>query len=479
MRLFADSKERLVFRLSPEDVLESARASVPQETWDLPEIESALAQLCDWGNLQTEPDISDVGSVEDFFKLRHRFRMTPEGEAAERAIALFQASDRRPELQYGPLADIRLTIAQLAELWRIDEPDADNAYRTLRMLQTSFRNARDAAGAFIESLDALVHSQAPDAGEWIDFGERFLSELVLVTDAVCETIREIEPPRFERFLQAAADGAVRVGLERTPQRCDDARRELRAHWESFCKWFSSEAGRPSSAEALREHARSSMAALLTILANANEQRIRRIDRSNDFRTLARWFAESESDADAHRLWRAVFGLCPARHLTVNDRTLDDHEAQKVPANASWMEAPPFRIPDQIRDFGLHSRIGMWSRIIDRTEEKEKLAAATREEALRILDAQRRFGTGRRMRLSELDHLESAEFDLFLDLLSEAVSARVFATEPVEILSADGCLRVSLEPTGDGSEALILTTEGVFSGPDYWIGIEHVADEAPV
>jgi uncharacterized protein (TIGR02677 family) len=144
-----------------------------------------------------------------------------------------------------------------------------------------------------------------------------------------------------------------------------------------------------------------------------------------------------------------------------------------------MEAPPFRIPDQIRDFGLHSRIGMWSRIIDRTEEKEKLAAATREEALRILDAQRRFGTGRRMRLSELDHLESAEFDLFLDLLSEAVSARVFATEPVEILSADGCLRVSLEPTGDGSEALILTTEGVFSGPDYWIGIEHVADEAPV
>jgi len=53
---------------------------------------------------------------------------------------------------------------------------------------------------------------------------------------------------------------------------------------------------------------------------------------------------------------------------------------------------------------------------------------------------------------------------------------VFSTEAVEILSGDGCLRVKLEPTDDGREAMILTTEGTFSGPDYWISIEQISAE---
>src|SRR5207247_1336027 len=87
---------------------------------------------------------------------------------------------------------------------------------------------------------------------------------------------------------------------------------------------------------------------------------------------------------------------------------------------------------------------------------------------------RRFGTGRRMRLSELEHLETGEFEMFLELLGEAISARVFSTEAVEILSGDGSLKVRLEPTGDGREAMILTAEGMFSGPDHWISIEPIS-----
>ena len=126
-----------------------------------------------------------------------------------------------------------------------------------------------------------------------------------------------------------------------------------------------------------------------------------------------------------------------------------------------------------RDYGRFSPAADLSCIIDRTAEKEKLAAAAHEEALRILSAQGRFGVGGRMRLSELEHLETGEFDLFVGLLGEAVSARVFSNEPVEIFSGDGRLRVKLEPTGDGREALILTTNGVFRGPDHWISIEHI------
>jgi uncharacterized protein (TIGR02677 family) len=219
-----------------------------------------------------------------------------------------------------------------------------------------------------------------------------------------------------------------------------------------------------------------MPALLSVVASINDQRIRRIDRSNDFRVLARWFAEADSDAEAHRLWRAAFGLSPARHLIINDETLDDHEAFDVRPNTSWLDAPPLRIAMRLRDYTAELPAVSMSRIIDRTAEKEKLAAATHEEALRILNAQRRFGTGRRMRLSELEQLDVGEFDLFLDLLGEAISARVLSTEPVEIMSGDGSLKVRLEPTGDGRDASIATSDGVFSGPDHWISIEQIADE---
>jgi uncharacterized protein (TIGR02677 family) len=221
--------------------------------------------------------------------------------------------------------------------------------------------------------------------------------------------------------------------------------------------------------------RAAIPALIRVITSINDRQLYRIDRSNDFRVLARWFAHAESDAEAHRIWRALFGLCPARHLIVNETTLDDYEASNAQANTSWMDAPPLRISIRIRDGGSKWEPAL-SRIIDRTAEKEKLVAATRDESLRILPAQTRLAIGRRGRLSDLERLQVSEFELLLDLLAEALSARVFPTEPIEIVSGDGCLKVRLEPTGDGREALIVTPEGLFSGPDHWITVEQISTE---
>ena len=81
-----------------------------------------------------------------------------------------------------------------------------------------------------------------------------------------------------------------------------------------------------------------------------------------------------------------------------------------------------------------------------------------------------------MRLSQLERLDTGEFDLLLDLLGEAVSARLFPAEAVEIISGDGSLRIKLEPTDDERQATIMTPEGALSGPDYWISIEQISFE---
>jgi hypothetical protein len=61
------------------------------------------------------------------------------------------------------------------------------------------------------------------------------------------------------------------------------------------------------------------------------------------------------DAAAHRLWRAAFGLSPARHLSVTGDTADEWE--NVPAGTPWGEAPPIRISPQLRKTGTYERRG--------------------------------------------------------------------------------------------------------------------------
>src|SRR5262249_55595892 len=142
--------------------------------------------------------------------------------------------------------------------------------------------------------------------------------------------------------------------------------ECRLHWKLFSEWFVSSTDRPSNADMLRERARASIPTLLSLITSINDRKINRIDRSNDLRTLAKWFAQAESDADAHRLWRALFGLSPARHLLINEATLDEHDAQAVAPDTSWFEAPPLRLSTRLRERGTNSRTGRLSRIIDRT-----------------------------------------------------------------------------------------------------------------
>jgi hypothetical protein len=73
-------------------------------------------------------------------------------------------------------------------------------------------------------------------------------------------------------------------------------------------------------------------------------------------------------------------------------------------------------------------------------------------------------------------LNPAEFDLFLDLLGEALAAQTSAEKPVEAISSDGTLRITLCPTPDGARAVIPTSTGSFAGRDHFITIRKVLPE---
>jgi len=362
MRVFMDSKERFALHLRPADVLAGIALFPFGERVDLPAVEALLNQLCEWGNLESHPDTADVATVEDFLRRRYLFQITARGEAAERAVAVYEESILQPgELQTAALADIRALLEELARFAESGETDDAKTTLALRTLCSSFEELTRRAQVFMSGLQRRIDLQRIEFEEFIlykerliDYLQRFVAELVIAADEIRSGLRRIEAAGVDRLLTAAARREVADLLNATPEDLQAAALRWQNRWQGLRAWFIGNGKLPSHAETLRARALSAIPALLTAVANINDRRVTRIDRVNDLRTLAGWFAETETEPDAHRLWRAAFGLNASRHLMTNEETLDLLDVVEVHSATSWFEAPPMKISVRLRATGSHA-----------------------------------------------------------------------------------------------------------------------------
>ncbi len=488
MRAFLDAKDRFALHLRPQDVVD-ALAAGPGVGPDSAEVQVLLDSLCAWGNLVAHPDTAEVATVEEFYRPRYLYQLTAEGDAAEKAVAVYEETMRQPgELQTAALHDIRALLGELGQLAALPEPDDGKVHRTLVTLRTRFDELAARAKAFIGSLHRTtdLHGIALDAflaykHTLIEYIERFIGELVIAAAGIAASIEEIESDggaALDRLLRIAARRDLVDAVHATDDERAAALERWRGRWAGLRGWFFGTGDHPAQAETLRARARAAIPALLGAVAGLNDRRVTRTDRVADLRTLARWFAETDSDADAHRLWRVAFGLAPSRHLAIDDATLADRDAHPVPAHTSWLEAPPLRISPHLRRRGWYRPAGRSTPVVDRTAEKARLAEIAAREAAVLEAARARLVTGRRLRLSELPDLDVAELDLFLDLLGEALARKVDPDASVEASSTDGTLRIVLDPTRDGAVASIATSVGTLSGPDHFVTIGDAFEREP-
>jgi uncharacterized protein (TIGR02677 family) len=477
MRAFIRARERFELHLRPADLLEALReagAPLPEE----PVLTAALEQLCEWGNLDAHPDTADVATVEDFYRRRFLYQITPAGEAAERAVAHFEQTLGRPgELQAAALDDIRTLLGELEQLAAAATPDGAKTHRVLDTLCARFEELTVQAQRFMSSLQRAIDLRGLALEQFVQYKhllisylERFIFELVAASADITARLERIEAGGVARLLACAAERELADVFDRGAEHEERARARWAGRWSGLRSWFLGRPGHPPQSEELRARARSACTALVAALAGIHDRRVQRSDRSADFRTLARWFAQAGSDAQAHRLWRAAFALGPARHLFIDDETLAWREAHEEPSHTPWLEARPIAISPRFRATGSHGRRGVPPPLVSRATEKALLVASAREEAESLAAARRLLATGRRLRLSELAAMDEPAFELFLDLLGEALSSRVDPRESVETTSSDGSLRITLEPTGDGAAASLRTSLGTLTGPDHYVTI---------
>jgi uncharacterized protein (TIGR02677 family) len=128
METFAAAKRQFRLHMRPDEVLSEGR-------WDAPApgieaVQAALAQLTEWGNLESQPDTARVASISDFYRARFLYRLSQGGEAVEEALMTFERIlRRRAELQTIALEDIANRLQALRALADEAEPDAAKSTR--------------------------------------------------------------------------------------------------------------------------------------------------------------------------------------------------------------------------------------------------------------------------------------------------------------------------------------------------------------
>ncbi len=289
MRVFIESKERFVVQLRLQEVINGM--GTISEMPDHLQIESALARLCEWGNLQTRPDTSSVCTVEEFYNPRHTFQMTSQGEAFEEALALYDAnSERERQLKSGGLTDIRFVAQELKQLSQQAERNAGQIHRNILLLFALFEDLSAAAQTVIHKLGGKTDLHPPDVRRLVEYCRRFLGELELEADAIGEIVRDIECAGLDRLILVVVRRNVDDRKGAAAKTIADACGEWHLRWERFRSWFISQPNHQSRCALLRERLRASLPALLRMSAGIQVQGAPRIDRIRDFRILARWFA---------------------------------------------------------------------------------------------------------------------------------------------------------------------------------------------
>jgi uncharacterized protein (TIGR02677 family) len=510
MAEFVAAKRRFVVHLRGEDLKEVLARDAASRHVSEEALAEALGRLVEWGNLRADPDTSRVTTVEDFHRARFLYQLTHAGEAAERALGVYEEQlGKRGALQAVALADIATQLRALRELAGEADPDPARLGLLLRGLVDRSEDLANNAQAFMGSLRRTIelHDADVDAfraykDQLVNYLERFIADLLTVGAEISGLLLGFEDAEVTRLLRIvarrdaedAAPGATAGRDSADGPGGEDDRREdkltgggdpreaayragiamWQERWQGLCQWFVSEPGHPSQAKLLRSRARQAIPDLLAVVATLNERRSGRSDRSADFRALALWFAEAPDDGARHRLWRGAFGLYGSRHLVLDSDTRTAREEQPVPPSTSWRDAPPLHISPRLRRTGSYERRGRANRITDREEGRRLLARLVAKQSEQTAAARARLATERPTKLGELGELDPDAFGVFLSLLGDALAARRPDRREVATTTVDGTLAVRLVALADALPVEIQTPAGIFRGPDHVIEITDLS-----
>lgn len=485
VQAFHEAKQCYRIQLRPGEVLEALRASSIQHELDTQEeLERALDQLVQWGNLAAKHDTAAARTLAEYNRRRYLYRLTPEGEAAHRAVQDVEKTfERSGSLQTEMLRRIQEAVEGLAAQATAAAdraPDGQRVVRLLVDLHNAFDRLTREANLFMSKLTEHLTAGKVDEKRYqlhkqavLDYISTFVARLGRVADPISVSVGAVNEAGIGRLLRAAAPFAELP----PPLHDEDPQEQWIAaetdRWAGLSRWFVGTHGEEPTIQQLGNEAVQAVVRLTRALDRLNERRVGGGDRAVMFVELARAFAGCASDDDAHELWQRAFGLHAARHFH-----LAEEDVELTSASTSWWDAEPVEVAVRLRTHGRISKAGRPSPAADHSSAREWMAQRRRREQARREAAARRFVDSGPQRLGELGRLDDAELQLLLELLDCGLAAPAGERGEHRAHSRDGALAITLTPPAcdaPGPMVAIATPRGVLRARDWTLEVVASAE----
>ena len=438
LRAFGVANTRLETALTLEDVHQRLREVGADQVTD-DELTSALTSLRQWGLI----DLT-----------QHRYGLTRLGEAAfagiQHALATLTGSGA---LQTAVLDAIAERLDELEE-----PADDRRTFTALMELEGHLDALRTNTTRFNSELQRLLRDEQADLATFQDVKRTtitYLRDFISDLDARKQRIRTAVGRIDAKDLHERARGGA--GLYQ-----DDQWLEQRAaRWDSLRTWFHDS---PARVDELQDVARKAIVSLLRVLDRISEQRRRPANTAADFRALARWFARTETEDEAHELFNAAFGLWPARHAH-----LAHADGELIPSAEPWHNTPPVPVSPQLRRTGKQEHIGSTGKIRNVDELRRTRREQAQRERVEVEFAWSQVRTDGPVRISSLAELDHDTFHRLIDLVGRALGSEPDSTGTRTAGTSDGRMQINLRNARGW--ARITTQKGTLSGPDYVIDVQ--------
>jgi len=446
------------------------------------DVEAALAQLQRWGNVHSNQDHSGARSLAEWRRRRLLWQISSAGMRAEQHLGqlLDELSDRG-SLQRVALRAVQEKLDSLAALARAIPLDGGKLRQVLVELRADFDNLTENAAAFLisvgEALDATtvdVASLQAYKAPLLNYLETFINELARLGGPISRAIVEVQRAEPERLFEAAS------AIEETP--LDDPERgeerRFAQQWAGVVAWFVGTPVARPSAEALKDEARSAVHRLMALIDRIADSGSGRLSRRSDLVALARRFQALESEEDAHRLFKAAFGLYPTRHLAAVSESDADEDRLELPRN-SWWDGYGVDVPVQLRQRGRFAGVGRTAAVEDLAEARALLRAHAqreREEQERALARLLSAGT---CHLSQLTDLDRRAFRALVDILRGGLERMQRGESTASVRTRDGAHLITLLRPADVRPVVVHSEIGDLQLPDYHLEVRSAAPQAEV
>jgi uncharacterized protein (TIGR02677 family) len=372
MDVFADT---FFSEFAPEDV--ASRLTAAGHPLEVTVVGDRLESLHKWGNLTVSSAVGNPQSIQDYYRRRNRYLITPAGQEVHQVVRGVLA--RVDAVTDVSTTRLRMLLDALDHLMALDPQRA--APDALGDAVGAVFDPHEAFTAEITQLFAAIN-QWQSRYDLTPEELRFFADVLVsyIDERLAEIERTARPighrlaalgERFVVLVERASRGlAGRVdaaGLSgsvavrhRAGSRLED--------WEHLCSWFlPGPAGKPSRIQSLTREAVAAVRTLTLNLTRLSRAGIGSASRRGDFLRLAQ-FLDRASPGQTHRLAAAAFGLAATNHYGVSSADAAD----PVPVNTSWWNAPRADVPRSIRERGDVTPRGRTSPMPDRSQQRALL-----------------------------------------------------------------------------------------------------------